>query len=256
MVARGGNYESFAYDDRSSTPFFFTTEDSSTGALVRFTPDSTALGCYNSPTPAEKWCTLNSGTYDYLRVDSGSSGTFSWGPRDQATPGRYPNAEGIDVVNGKLFFVSKADRTLFELDLDAGTFIRTSTVSGSFNLQPDQFKAISPSDPNNMIYFCEDGGSNCDVHGRNSVTGEYFTIVTGDGYSTETTGLGFSPDGKYMLISFQEPGVIWQLWREDGLPFDGQIIDVKYHSEQRRRLLEETSRLRLGKRNFGPLSYL
>merc|ERR1712110_823015 len=87
------------------------------------------------------------------------------------------------------------------------------------------------------IYFCEDGGSACDIHGRDN-DGNYFTIVEGTGYSTETTGLAFSPDSKFMFVSFQDPGVIWQFWRDDGLPFTGPIVDIKYHgaSAQRRYL--------------------
>ena len=252
VVATGGNYESFAYDDREelTKPRFFTTEDSTSGPLVRFTPNAMGMECYNQPTAEEKWCTLENGDHDYLRIDDGASGTFSWvANKTQATPELYPKAEGIDVVDGVLFFVSKLDKTLFELDLDAGTFTRTSTVSGAFDLQPDQLKAIN-NDPspdsveNNIIYFCEDGGANSDIHGRNTLSGEYFTIVRGDDYATETTGLAFSPDLKYMFIAFQGPGVIWQFWRDDGLPFNGQIVDIKYHSEIQRRRLSEQPLLR------------
>eukprot|EP00977_Amphora_coffeiformis_P029470 scaffold40950_cov199-Amphora_coffeaeformis.AAC.2 len=206
LVPEGGNYESFAYDTRSpSSPRFFVTEDSSDGPLVRFTPDAAAMACYNNPDWEKKWCTLNSGSHQFLRLNSSaSSGTFTWVTnKNAATPRLYPNAEGIDVVDGILFFVSKADRTLFELDLDALTFRRTSTVSGAFNLQPDQLKAIV-DDPNELIYFCEDGGQGCDIHGRDN-RGQYFTIIRGTDYNSETSGLGFSPDAKYMFISFQNP---------------------------------------------------
>merc|ERR1712076_557 len=91
---------------------------------------------------------------------------------------------------------------------------------------------MGANDPNDMIYFCEDGGSACDIHGRDN-DGNYFTIVEGTGYSTETTGLAFSPDSKYMFVAFQSPGVIWQFWRDDGLPFTGPIVDIKYHHEVR-----------------------
>jgi len=250
----GGRFESFAYDDRKSIPRFFTTNDSSNGPLVRFTPDSAGLACYNQADPADKWCTLDSGSYDFLRLDSGSSGTFSWRTnKEEATPSRYPNAEGIDVVDGILFFVSKRDKTLFELDLDKGTFVRTSTRSGAFNLQPDQLKAINGG-ADNMIYFCEDGGSASDIHGRNTLNQQYYTIVTGDGYSSETSGLAFSPDGKYMFMSFQfSPGVIWMFWREDGYPFNGEQVDIKYHSTSRRRHLNdvENQQIRRALRGLG-----
>lgn len=218
-------------------PRFFVTEDTPNGALVRFTPDAAGLECFNSEDNANKWCTLNSGTHSYLQLhSSGSSGSFSWvSNKNSATGYLYPNAEGIDVVDGILFFTSKTTKTLFELDLDRLRFTRTSTVSGAFNLEPDQIKAIV-NDPNEIIYFCEDGGQDCDIHGRDR-EGKYFTIVRGTDYSTETTGLGFSPDAKFMFVAFQEPGVIWQFWRSDGLPFTGNIVDIKYHAEQARRRL-------------------
>lgn len=253
VVATGGNYESFAYDDRYATPRLFVTEDSSSGELVRFTPSATGLDCYNS---ADKWCTLHSGgTHEYLRLNPGDStetfGTFVWTTRSNANPGLYPSSEGIDVVNGILIFVSKSDKTLFELDLDAGTYTRSSTVSGAFNNQPDQLEILTGGDVNGdgltndediIFYFCEDGGSDCDIHGRSLATNQYFTIVKGTGYGTETTGLAFSPDAKYMLVSFQGEGVIWQFWRTDGLPFTGQRLDIKYHGESSGRRLDDTHR--------------
>jgi len=229
VVAEGGNYESFAYDDRRTVPDFFTTEDSSDGPLVHFIPDSAGRACYNQANPAARWCTLESGSYSYLKLNSnGNGGTFEWvTKKNDANGDDYPNAEGIDVVDGILYFVSKTDKKLFTLDLDQMTYNRTSTVSGAFNLQPDQLKTIV-SDPNGILYFCEDGGSGCDLHGRDN-TGKYFTILKGDGYNSETTGLAFCGNGRYMLLAFQYPGVIWQFWREDGLPFSGSIVDIKYH---------------------------
>lgn len=158
------------------------------------------------------------------------------------------------MVGNILIFVSKADRTLFELDLDAGTFTRSSTQSGAFNRQPDQLEILVHGDVGSdgideedfICYFCEDGGSDCGVHASDA-TGQYFTILDGIGYNTETTGLAFSPDAKYMLVSFQHnPGVIWQIWREDGLPFTGQRLDIKYHEANRRRRRLSEARVRLG----------
>ena len=106
VVFFGGNYESFAADAREGRdPTFYTTEDASDGPLVRFTPDAAALACYNAPTKAEKWCTLNSGTLDYLRLEGGctSSGTFTWGDYDDANPNEYPSSEGIDT-KGKIIW--------------------------------------------------------------------------------------------------------------------------------------------------------
>mmetsp|Transcript_9972 Transcript_9972/g.12827 ORF Transcript_9972/g.12827 Transcript_9972/m.12827 type:complete len:110 (+) Transcript_9972:2-331(+) len=107
------------------------------------------------------------------------------------------------------------------------TWTSSSTLSGAFDLQPDQLqRIIGDSD---MLYFCEDGGANADIHARDE-TGQYFTIVRGDGYSTETTGLAFSPNNKFMYIAFWGNSNIYSIWRDDGLPFNGEVAYTKYHA--------------------------
>lgn len=135
----------------------------------------------------------------------------------------------IDIRNGKVFFVSKSAKLLYILDLAAGTFEASSTLSGAFNNQPDQIKFII-DDPNHILYFCEDGGSDCGVHGRDNA-GNFFTILNSATYTSESTGLAFSPDKKHMYVSFQSPGHIFDIWREDGQPFTGGVLDIKYHTE-------------------------
>ena len=70
------------------------------------------------------------------------------------------------------------------------------------------------------------------MHGRNA-QGEFFTILKdpGGNYGGETTGLAFSPDGMFMYVSFQLPGHIFEIRRTDGLPFNGQRLDIKYHQD-------------------------
>jgi hypothetical protein len=125
LVPYGGNFESVAYDfdPALGRHVYYITEDSSTGPLVQFTPSS------NLGTREELYST---GTHRFLRVDSGNSGTFSWvSTKAQATPGLYPNAEGIDIKDGVLYFVSKLDKTLFILQLRQGTFTKESTNQGA-----------------------------------------------------------------------------------------------------------------------------
>lgn len=170
------------------------------------------------------------GTYDFLVLNT-TDRTFTWSPNrpegEATASALFPNSEGIDCHNRILNFVSKKNKQLFTLDLAAETWIRTSTVSGAFDLQPDQLAQIIGD---GILYFCEDGGANCDIHGRNVETGEYYTIVTGDGYDSETTGLGFSPDNMFMYVAFQEDSNIYSFWREDGKPFDGAVAYTKYHT--------------------------
>jgi sugar lactone lactonase YvrE len=225
-VIVGGNYESFAYDDQDPDveARFFVTEDSGNGQLVRYTPSAAAFNTGND----YDILTSPGGTHDYLALNS--DGTFVWSTDADAGASSasfyFPNAEGIDVINRQLFFVSKVKKELFELDLDLMTWIRTSTVSGAFESQPDQIqKVVGDSE---FLYFCEDGGAFSDIHGRNR-DGKFFTIVRGDGYGTETSGLAFSPDNRFMYVAFQGNSNVYAFWRTDGLTFNAVKADIKYH---------------------------
>ena len=68
------------------------------------------------------------------------------------------------------------------------------------------------------------------MHARDGNTGRFFTIMDGGNYKTESTGLAFSPDKKHMYVSFQSYG-IFEITRDDGRPFDGQSLDIKYHAD-------------------------
>jgi hypothetical protein len=91
-------------------------------------------------------------------------------------------------------------------------------VSGAFNNQLDQLLYIV-NDPND-----------CGVHGRDK-TAKFISILDGPGHNTETSGNAFSPDAMLMLVSFQFPGVIWMVRREDGDHFNGEVLQVKYHAD-------------------------
>lgn len=57
-----------------------------------------------------------------------------------------------------------------------------------------------------------------------------YTIVKGGpGFTDETTGLAFCDDNKRMMFAFQDEGKLYELRREDNLPFYGNTVDVKYH---------------------------
>ena len=125
---------------------------------------------------------------------------------------------------------AKRDHLLFILDLDAMTFVQSSTVTGAFNSQPDQVARIL--DNNGILYFCEDGSEHAGVHGRDS-NGKFYTILqaANSAMSGETTGLAFSPDNKSMYVSYQSPGKIVEVRRTDGCPFNGRRLDIKYHED-------------------------
>lgn len=227
----GGNFESFAYDVRDEeNPAFFITEDSQDGALQRFRP--------NSPDWSDPWnILLGQGRTDYLVLEHNddwwSGGTFEWTTiRDRAMESaswNYPNAEGIDVYDGRLYFISKQYSAMYILDLDTFEFTVESTETGLFTGGPDQIKRILNDDTSNLLFFTEDGGNRAGVHARNE-NGEYFTILDSSEYENETTGLSFSPDGKAMYIAYQVDGLLFEIRREDGLPFYGRSLNVAYHA--------------------------
>lgn len=135
-----------------------------------------------------------------------------------------------------MYFVTKGQRRLYIVDLDSNTWTSGPTIQDSSGNEftPDQVARITGSNsPNDILYFAEDGSGNQDIHalGLDEFGDKkYFTIIRGYS-STETTGLTFSPDNKYMYFAHQGNSEIWQIWREDGCSFgDGNYLDVNYHT--------------------------
>ncbi|CAJ1947317.1 unnamed protein product [Cylindrotheca closterium] len=245
-----GYFESFAYDIRDfDTPRFFVTEDSEFGALRRYTP--------SDPNWDDPWSILHGeGTMDYLVLEpSGGNrwdraGTFSWTTNFRIGQNSairfYQHTEGLDVYDNELFIVSKAQRSLFILDLDNNTYERHSTDSGLFDGQPDQMQRLIKNGPSNvessntfkaneaeeepLLYFCEEVGTANGIHARDA-NGWFYTILESSQYGRETSGLAFSPDGKHMYFSYQSAGIIFDIWRDDGLRFYGKSLDVHYHEK-------------------------
>ena len=118
---------------------------------------------------------------------------------------------------------------MFILNLDDNTYTRQSTRRGVFVGEPDQVKRILDDD-NKRLYFTEDGGQRAGVHGRNS-KGQFFTILEARDYAgDETTGLAFSPDGRFLYVAYQWTGLLFEIKRRDGLPFQERSLNVKYHA--------------------------
>jgi hypothetical protein len=226
----GGAFESFAYDIRNKNePHFFITEDSPYGALRRFTPDNPDWSSDMLHGPGEE---------DYLVLwpdRTGKAGTFSWTSSFYqailSAEAIYPNTEGIDCYGDQLFFVSKVKKEIFTLNLDDFTWYSTSTVSGLFDGQPDQLQRLL-GDSRDLLYFTEEGGrTGAGIHARDSES-RFYTIVESVDYASETTGLSLSPDGRFMFVAYQNDGLLFCLFRRDGLPFQAEHLDVKYHTSR------------------------
>ena len=67
--------------------------------------------------------------------------------------------------------------------------------------------------------------------------GRFFTILESPVLTDETTGLSISPDKKHMYVAYQDNGLLFDITRQDGLTFDAQTLDVKYHSTSSSRRL-------------------
>ena len=227
----GGSFESFAHDLRDDMlPRFFVTEDQADGALRRFTPATIDWDNPSSMLHDEK------GSLDYLFLipsnEEGRNGTYQWTNKKsmarKSAQLYYPNAEGIDVANGILYFVSKKDEDLFILDLDRGTYERKIVREEGIDVSPDQLVRLGSDD--DIMYLTEDGGAEAGIHGRDA-QGRYFTILESPIYKEETTGLAFSPNKKHMYLAYQKNGIIFDVWRKDGKKFDGGSLNVKYHHQ-------------------------
>mmetsp|Transcript_25424 Transcript_25424/g.39120 ORF Transcript_25424/g.39120 Transcript_25424/m.39120 type:complete len:704 (-) Transcript_25424:127-2238(-) len=234
---RAGMWESFCYDVRNpQDPKFFFTEDARNGPVRRFSPSASTV----TTNPDNMWNMLHdeNGIHEYLLLDP-SSGTFQW-TRDlnaarANTVANYQFCEGIDFRDGHLYFVSKHLARLFDLDLSAGTYVETSTRTGTFS-NPDQIKHLlgDEDQPNgSILYGTEDGDVKPGIFGMDA-TGRWFAILEkavadASPDPDETTGLSFSPDRKRMFFCLQDVGVCYMVRRTDGYAFDGLYLNLKHH---------------------------
>ena len=220
LVEGPGSYESMAFDiSDPNDPSFFVTEDHERGAIRRFKPVCNNLDL--------SWNLLQvDGEIDYLQFTGRN--TFQW--TSSLDKGRnsaqafYPNVEGISVNGRILSFVAKTQKEIFHLNLDNGTYTVESTErglllgGGSFSAEPDQIIQYG-----HVLYFTEDGGSTPGIYASDGI--DYYTLFEADDKKfsgDETTGLAFSPDGTRLYVCIQAIGYLFEITRNDGLPFPGQ----------------------------------
>jgi len=241
----GGHFESFSQDVRYG--HYFVTEDDAFGPLRRFVPSEPTYNSNPIRLISDPWQVLHgngettflvltpSNTTTTTTTGAPGSGTFQW--IKNITIARknanvmYPNAEGIDVQGGLLYFVSKVPKLLFILDLDKGTYTSYSTKQGAFDGEPDQIlrildynNEVPEGDVHQWLYFTEDGGKYAGVHARNR-EGQFITILETRSYTQdETTGLAFSPDAMHMYVAYQHIGLLFDITRQDGRPFTAATL--------------------------------
>ena len=123
---------------------------------------------------------------------------------------------------------------MFAFNLDDMTYYNQSTVTGLFDGGPDQMQRILNGNDRDLLYFTEEGGKDAGVHARDEL-GRFYTIFESPVYPDETTGLAFSPNGMHMYVAYQDSGILFDVWREDGLPFGARTLNVKYHQDNQGR---------------------
>jgi hypothetical protein len=234
-IMEGGRYEAFAYDDRNKThPVFYVTEDQRNGPTRRFRPDPSIVDWKNN-----SWEMLHGeGKLDFLFLEpdannDNKTGTYKWVESIHEARANayvtYPSAEGIDRHHSMLYMSCKREKMLYILDLDSNKYVRYGLEIALFDGEPDQVTRIIGDDSETM-YFNEDLGNTSGVHSRNK-QGQLSTILEGPGWSNEVTGVAFCPTGHRMYLCFQEEGVMFEITREDGYPFQAKTLNVRYHNK-------------------------
>ncbi|MFF7181375.1 alkaline phosphatase PhoX [Streptomyces sp. NPDC008121] len=178
----------------------YLTEDETSGCFYRFIPTT--------------WGNLSSGTLQVLVAGTATSGSFTW--RNVPDPDGSPTAtrsqvsgakkfnggEGCHYANDTVWFTTKGDNRLWQLNLATGTYelaYDDSLVSGGAPLTGvDNVTGSSSGD----LFIAEDGGNmEICVITPDDVVAPFLRINGQSG--SEITGPAFSPDGRRLYFSSQ-----------------------------------------------------
>ncbi|WP_431773940.1 alkaline phosphatase PhoX [Streptomyces cucumeris] len=179
----------------------YLTEDEPDGCFYRFVPTN--------------WGTLSTGTLQVLQAGTATSGSFSWvtvpdpdgSPtvtRDQVSGAkRFNGGEGCHYANDTVWFTTKGDNRLWQLDLTNNTYelaYDDSLVTGG-NAPLTGVDNVTGSSSGDL-FIAEDGGNMeiCLITPDDVVAP--FLRITGQSGS-EITGPAFSPDGSRLYFSSQ-----------------------------------------------------
>ncbi|MGW6565199.1 alkaline phosphatase PhoX [Streptomyces sp. NPDC054975] len=193
------NHEAAAADPVRKV--IYLTEDESSGCFYRFIPTT--------------WGNLSSGTLQVMVAGTATSGSFTWqnvpdpdgsptATRSQvAASKKFNGGEGCHYANDTVWFTTKGDNRLWQLNLTNNTYelaYDDSLVSGGGAplTGVDNVTGSSSGD----LFIAEDGGNMeiCIITPDDVVAP--FLRITGQS-SSEICGPAFSPDGKRLYFSSQ-----------------------------------------------------
>ncbi|MFE5711502.1 alkaline phosphatase PhoX [Streptomyces sp. NPDC056501] len=179
----------------------YLTEDETDGCFYRFLPTT--------------WGNLSSGTLQVFKASTATSGTFTWQnvPDPDGSPTttrnqvsgakRFNGGEGCYYADDTVWFTTKGDNRVWQVNLAAGTYelaYDDSLVSGGGAplTGVDNITGTTSGD----LFVAEDGGNLeiCVITPDDIVAP--FLRVTGQS-SSEITGPAFSPDGSRLYFSSQ-----------------------------------------------------
>lgn len=179
----------------------YLTEDQSNGCFYRFVPTT--------------WGNLAAGQLQVLVAGSATSGGFTWAnvPDPDGSPTatrnqvsgakRFNGGEGCHYADDTVWFTTKGDNRVWQLDLTAGTY-ELAYDDGLVNPGPAPLTGVDNITGSTFgdLYVAEDGGSMdiCVITPDDTVS--VFLRVTGQG-SSEITGPAFTPAGNRLYFSSQ-----------------------------------------------------
>ncbi|HEX2312857.1 MAG TPA: alkaline phosphatase PhoX [Thermomonospora sp.] len=179
----------------------YLTEDKSDGCLYRFVPTT--------------WGDLSSGTLQVLRAGTAASGSFTWATvpdpegsptatRDQVSGAkRFNGGEGCYYADGKVWFTTKGDNRVWQLNLTRNTYELayddslvtngTAPLTGVDNVTGSGY---------GDLYVAEDGANMeiCLITPDDKIS--VFLRVDGQS-SSEICGPAFNPAGDRLYFSSQ-----------------------------------------------------
>ncbi|WP_409055201.1 alkaline phosphatase PhoX [Streptomyces sp. SYP-A7185] len=193
------NHEAAAADPVRKV--IYLTEDATDGCFYRFVPST--------------WGNLAAGTLQVLKAGTATSGSFTWvtvpDPDGSPTPTRdqvsgaklFNGGEGCHYANDTVWFTTKGDGRVWQLNLAAGTYELayddSLVVGGGAPLTGvDNVTGSSSGD----LYIAEDGGNmEICIITPDDVVAPFLRINGQSG--SEICGPAFSPDGKRLYFSSQ-----------------------------------------------------
>jgi secreted PhoX family phosphatase len=179
----------------------YLTEDEPDGRFYRFVPTT--------------WGSLSQGRLQVLRAGTGTSGTFTWAnvpdPDGSPTATRYQvsgakvfnGGEGCWYANGTVWFTTKGDGRIWQVNLASGTYELAYAVS---QVNPGPAPLTGPDNitgaANGDLFVAEDSGNMeiCVVTPDDKV----YSFLRLVGHSaSEITGPAFNPAGNRLYFSSQ-----------------------------------------------------